>query len=158
MMRASGIEASRTHGGGRHGAPAFLSLLSLEQAPSPSAAITLDHDAGINTAMAARSFDPPSRAVHDDAARFRHRPLDPVQLADLLKQAEAIRSSTPALWIAADDRAASRAQPACCPATGDGEAAQPDTLVAYAMNDRALPEDHGYPFRVIAPDRKAPTG
>ena len=124
--------------------PLSLSVSDLRRMPATTVTVTLEC-AGNGRAF----FDPPVAGIQWRRGAVGTARWTGVRLADLLKQAGAMRSGTH-VWMAGGDRPFGT-QPPFVRQLPTAKAAHPDTLVAYAMNDGVLPVDHGFPVRVIAP-------
>jgi len=124
--------------------PQSLSLSDLRGMPALTVTATLEC-AGNGRAF----FDPPVAGIQWRRGAVGTARWTGVRLVDLLKRAGALPSGTH-VWMAGGDRPFGT-QPSFVRQLPIAKAADPDTLVAYAMNDVPLPSDHGFPLRVIAP-------
>ncbi len=125
-------------------APAQLSLEELQRLPSVSMVATLEC-AGNGRAF----FDPPVAGIQWRRGAVGTARWTGVPLAHLLRRA-GIRVTAAHLWASGLDRPFG-SQPPFVRNLPIAKALDEHTLVAYAMNGRPLPSDHGFPVRLLVP-------
>ena len=130
--------------GGEVGSPLALSIAELKQMPSASVTVTLEC-AGNGRAF----FDPPVAGIQWRKGAVGTSKWTGVRLADLLKRAGARPGMTHVHASGADRPLGT--QPPFVRQVPMAKALDPDTLVAYAMNDQPIPSAHGFPLRLVVP-------
>jgi len=130
--------------GGEVGSPLALSIAELKQMPSASVTVTLEC-AGNGRAF----FDPPVAGIQWRKGAVGTAKWTGVRLADLLKRAGA-RPGMTYVHASGADRPLGT-QPPFVRQVPMAKALDPDTLVAYAMNDQPIPSAHGFPLRLVVP-------
>ena len=124
--------------------PAQFSLDDLRRLPRASVTMTLEC-AGNGRAF----FTPPVAGIQWRRGAVGTARWSGVRLADLVRPAGA-RPAGRFVWAGGADRPLGT-QPAFVRQVPMTKALHPDTIVAYAMNDRPIPVDHGSPARLIVP-------
>jgi DMSO/TMAO reductase YedYZ molybdopterin-dependent catalytic subunit len=129
---------------GEVGSPLSLSMAELKQMPAASVTVTLEC-AGNGRAF----FDPPVAGIQWGKGAVGTAKWTGVRLADLLKRAAAKPGTTYVHASGADRPLGS--QPPFVRQVPMAKALDPDTLVAYAMNDQPIHPAHGFPLRLVVP-------
>jgi DMSO/TMAO reductase YedYZ molybdopterin-dependent catalytic subunit len=124
--------------------PANMSLDDLRRLPSVSVVATLEC-AGNGRAF----FDPPVAGIQWRRGAVGTARWTGVPLVQLLRHA-GLRGTAAHVWAAGADRPYG-SQPPFVRNVPLAKALDASTLVAYAMNDRPLPREHGSPVRLIVP-------
>ncbi len=130
--------------GGEVGTPLALSVAELKQMPAASVTVTLEC-AGNGRVF----FDPPVAGIQWRKGAVGTSKWTGVRLADLLKRAGAVAGMTHVHASGADRPMGT--QPPFVRQVPMAKALDPDTLVAYAMNDQPIPSAHGFPLRLVVP-------
>jgi DMSO/TMAO reductase YedYZ molybdopterin-dependent catalytic subunit len=125
-------------------APVEISLDDLRRLPAVSVVATLEC-AGNGRAF----FDPPVAGIQWRRGAVGTARWTGVSLPHLLRRA-GIRGTAAHLWASAADRPFG-SQPPFVRNLPLAKALDERTLVAYAMNDRPLPREHGFPVRLVVP-------
>ncbi|HUU33318.1 MAG TPA: sulfite oxidase, partial [Vicinamibacterales bacterium] len=129
---------------GEVGTPLSLSVAELKQMPQASVTVTLEC-AGNGRVF----FDPPVAGVQWRKGAVGTAKWTGVRVADLLKRAGATPGMTH-LHVSGADRPMGT-QPPFVRQVPMAKALDPDTIVAYAMNDQPIPTVHGFPLRLVVP-------
>ena len=124
--------------------PAEISLDDLRRLPSASVVATLEC-AGNGRAF----FDPPVAGIQWRRGAVGTARWTGVPLSYLLRRA-GVRTAAAHVWTSGADRPFG-AQPPFVRNLPIAKALDEHTLVAYAMNDRPLPAEHGFPVRLLVP-------
>jgi sulfite oxidase len=124
--------------------PATISLAELKGMPRANVTTTMEC-AGNGRAF----FDPPVAGIQWRKGAVGTARWTGVRLVHLMKRA-GVRDSATHVWMSAGDRPLGT-QPAFVRQLPIAKAMHPDTLVAYAMNDGAIPLLNGAPLRLIVP-------
>ena len=124
--------------------PATISIAELKRMPRATVTATMEC-AGNGRAF----FEPPVAGIQWRKGAVGTARWTGVRLVDLLKRA-GVRESATHVWMRGADRAMGT-QPAFVRQLPIGKAMHPDTLIAYAMNDGAIPLLNGAPLRLIVP-------
>ncbi len=130
--------------GGDVGSPLSLSIADLKKMPAASVTVTLEC-AGNGRAF----FDPPVAGIQWRKGAVGTSKWTGVRLADLLKRA-APKAGMTHVFAAGADRPMGT-QPPFVRQVPMAKALDPDTIVAYAMNDQPIPAAHGFPLRLVVP-------
>ena len=130
--------------GGEVGAPLSLSVAELKQMPPASVTVTLEC-AGNGRVF----FDPPVAGIQWRKGAVGTSKWTGVRLAELLKRAGAKPGMTHVYASGADRPLGT--QPPFVRQVPMAKALDPDTIVAYAMNDQPIPTAHGFPLRLVVP-------
>ena len=130
--------------GGEVGSPLSLSVADLKQMPPASVTVTLEC-AGNGRVF----FDPPVAGIQWRKGAVGTSKWTGVRLAELLKRAGARPGMTHVHASGADRPMGT--QPPFVRQVPMAKALDPDTLVAYAMNDQPIPSAHGFPLRLVVP-------
>jgi DMSO/TMAO reductase YedYZ molybdopterin-dependent catalytic subunit len=125
-------------------APVEISLDDLRRLPAVSVVATLEC-AGNGRAF----FDPPVAGIQWRRGAVGTARWTGVPLPHLLRRA-GIRGTAAHLWASGADRPFG-SQPPFVRNLPLAKALNERTLVAYAMNDRPLPPEHGFPARLVVP-------
>jgi DMSO/TMAO reductase YedYZ molybdopterin-dependent catalytic subunit len=132
--------------GGRVRRPLELSLAELRARPRRTVTVTLEC-AGNGRALLPRHE--PSQPWLSEAvgtAKWTGTPLAP-----LLERAGLDRSARELVFTGLDRGVQGGVEHDYARSLSVGEALQPDVLLAYAMNGRPLPPQHGFPVRLVVP-------
>ncbi len=129
---------------GEVNAPVSLSVAELKQLPPASVTVTLEC-AGNGRAF----FDPPMAGVQWKKGAVGTVKWTGARVADVLKKAGAKAGATH-IWAAGADRPLG-SQPPFIRQVPMAKAIDPDTIIAWAMNDQPIPAAHGAPLRLIVP-------
>ena len=124
--------------------PLSLSVAELKQMPAASVTVTLEC-AGNGRVF----FDPPVAGIQWRKGAVGTSKWTGVRVADLLKRAGAKPGMTH-LHVSGADRPMGT-QPPFVRQVPMAKALDPDTMVAYAMNDQPIPAAHGFPLRLVVP-------
>jgi DMSO/TMAO reductase YedYZ molybdopterin-dependent catalytic subunit/mono/diheme cytochrome c family protein len=124
--------------------PAAISIAELKRMPRATVTATMEC-AGNGRAF----FAPPVAGIQWRRGAVGTARWTGVRLVDLLKRA-GVRESATHVWMSGADRPMGT-QPAFVRQLPMGKAMHPDTLIAYAMNDGAIPLLNGAPLRLIVP-------
>ncbi len=124
--------------------PLSLSVAELKQMPAASVTVTLEC-AGNGRVF----FDPPVAGIQWRKGAVGTSKWTGVRVADLLKRAGAKPGMTH-LHVSGADRPMGT-QPPFVRQVPMAKALDPDTIVAYAMNDQPIPSAHGFPLRLVVP-------
>src|SRR5262245_19894092 len=124
--------------------PAQISLDDLRRLPPVSVVTTLEC-AGNGRAF----FDPPVAGIQWRRGAVGTARWTGVPLSQVLKRA-GIRPAAAHVWASGADRPFG-SQPPFVRSLPLAKALDEHTLVAYAMNDRPLPREHGFPARLVVP-------
>ncbi|MCC6990133.1 MAG: sulfite oxidase, partial [Acidobacteria bacterium] len=124
--------------------PLSLSVAELKQMPAASVTVTLEC-AGNGRVF----FDPPVAGIQWRKGAVGTSKWTGVRVADLLKRAGAKPGMTH-LHVSGADRPMGT-QPPFVRQVPMAKALDPDTIVAYAMNDQPIPSVHGFPLRLVVP-------
>ena len=129
---------------GEVGTPLSLSVADVKRMPPASVAVTLEC-AGNGRAF----FDPPMAGIQWRKGAVGTSTWTGVRLADLLRRAGAKPGMTHVYASGADRPLGT--QPPFVRQVPMSKALDPDTIVAYAMNDQPIPAVHGSPLRLVVP-------
>lgn len=129
---------------GEVGTPLSLTVAELKQLPQTSVTMTLEC-AGNGRAF----FDPPVAGIQWRKGAVGTAKWTGVRVADVLKKAGAKAGATH-IWVAGADRPMGT-QPPFVRQVPIAKAVDPDTIIAWAMNDQPIPAVHGAPLRLIVP-------
>jgi sulfite oxidase len=129
---------------GEVGTPLSLSVAELKQMPAASVTVTLEC-AGNGRVF----FDPPVAGIQWRKGAVGTSKWTGVRVAELLKRAGAKPGMTH-LHVSGADRPMGT-QPPFVRQVPMAKALDPDTIVAYAMNDQPIPAAHGFPLRLVVP-------
>ena len=129
---------------GEVGSPLSLSLADLKQLPAVSVTVTLEC-AGNGRAF----YDPPVAGIQWRKGAVGTATWTGARLADILKRA-GVKPSGTHVWLTSADRPFGT-QPPFVRQVPMAKALNPDTIIAYAMNDQPIPALHGAPMRAIVP-------
>jgi len=124
--------------------PLTITLTELKRMPRANVTTTMEC-AGNGRAF----FEPPVAGIQWQKGAVGTARWTGVRLVELLKRA-GVRASATHVWMSGADRPMGT-QPAFVRQLPIGKAMHPDTLVAYAMNDGAIPLLNGAPLRLIVP-------
>ena len=124
--------------------PATIPIAELKRMPRANVTATMEC-AGNGRAF----FEPPVAGIQWRKGAVGTARWTGVRLVDLLKRA-GVRESATHVWMSGADRPMGT-QPAFVRQLPMGKAMHPDTLVAYAMNEGAIPLLNGAPLRLIVP-------
>lgn len=124
--------------------PLSLSVAELKQMPAASVTVTLEC-AGNGRVF----FDPPVPGIQWRKGAVGTSKWTGVRVADLLKKA-GVKYGMTHLHVSGADRPFAT-QPAFVRQVPLLKAMDPDTLIAYAMNDQPIPTVHGFPLRLVVP-------
>lgn len=130
--------------GGDVSTPLSLSVAELKQLPPVSVTVTLEC-AGNGRAF----FDPPVAGIQWKKGAVGTAKWTGARVADVLKKAGAATGATH-LWVSGADRPLGT-QPPFVRQVPLAKALDPDTIIAWAMNDQPIPAVHGAPLRLIVP-------
>ena len=124
--------------------PSMLTMDEIRRMPSATITATLE------CAGNGRSFyDPPVAGVQWSKGAVGTARWKGVRMADVLKRA-GVRTTGKFVVMNGADRALGSMQDFLRQVPID-KAMHPDTLIAYEMNDQAIPSLHGFPLRAIIP-------
>ena len=126
------------------GSPLSISVAELRQMPATSVTVTLEC-AGNGRVF----FDPPVAGIQWGKGAVGTAKWTGVRLADLLKRAN-VKAGMTHVYASGADRPLGT-QPPFVRQVPMPKALDPDTVVAYAMNDQPLPPAHGFPLRLVVP-------
>ncbi|MEP7117790.1 MAG: sulfite oxidase [Acidobacteriota bacterium] len=129
---------------GEVGTPGSLSLADLKQLPAASVTVTLEC-----AGNGRQFFDPPVAGVQWRKGAVGTAKWTGARMGEIMKRA-GMKPGTTHLWLTSGDRPFGT-QPPFVRQVPIGKALDPDTILAYAMNDQPIPAVHGAPMRAIVP-------
>lgn len=124
--------------------PTTISVAEIKTLPPASVTMTLEC-AGNGRVY----FDPPVAGVQWRKGAVGTAKWTGARLADVLKRA-GVKAGSTHVWMASADRPLG-SQPPFVRQLALAKATDPDTILAYAMNDQPIPALHGAPLRLIVP-------